>query len=258
MDLGLANKRVLVTAGAAGIGRAIASQFVVEGARVVVCDIDPNALQEARDTLGVSAVEADVTSSAAVAKLFEEVDRLLGGLDVLVNNAGISGPSKLVENLQDDEWASTLSVNLNGSFYCARSAIPRLKSAGGGSIINISSMAGLYPFAMRAAYCSAKYGVIGLSDVLAKELGEFNINVNAICPGNVDTPRLERVSVMLAEAKGLPVEEIRRTVRNGASMKRLVDTKEIAGMIAYLCSPIGRIVSGQTIAVDGQTVSTEF
>ncbi|RUV54123.1 SDR family oxidoreductase [Mesorhizobium sp. M5C.F.Ca.IN.020.29.1.1] len=258
MDLALENKRVLITAGAAGIGRAVAEHFAAEGAKVLVCDIDPGAIESVQPSTGIVAVGADVSKSEAVAKLFEEVDRRLGGLDILVNNAGTSGPSKPVEAVSDDEWRATLGVNLDGAFYCARSAVPRIKQAGGGSVINMSSTAGLLPYSLRTPYCTAKYGVIGLTDVMAMELGPHNINVNAICPGNVDTPRLERVNLMAAQSRGLPIEQIRQTVLNQASMRRLVSVHEIASMIVYLCSPQGRIISGQSIAIDGQTLATEY
>lgn len=258
MDLGLKNKRVLITAGASGIGRAVAEKFVAEGARVLVCDIDAAAIDNARSIDGIHAVAADVSDSASVSELFKEVENQLGGLDILVNNAGISGPAKPLESLSDDEWKSTLSVNLDGAFYSSRSAIPLLKEAGGGSVVNMSSVAGLFPFALRSPYSTAKYGVIGLTEVLARELGPFNINVNAICPGNVDSPRLDRVNAMTAKAHGLSVEDVAQRVVNQSSMQRLVSVHEIASIIVYLSSPQGRIISGQSIAVDGQTLATEF
>ncbi|MEI8703001.1 SDR family oxidoreductase [Mesorhizobium sp. ISC15] len=258
MDLGLDNKRVLITAGAAGIGRAVAERFAAEGAKVLVCDVDPKAIQSVQPSAGMVAVAADVSKSDAVAKLFEGVDRLLGGLDILINNAGISGPSKPVEAVSDDEWRATLAVNLDGAFHCARSAVPLIKAAGGGSVVNMSSTAGFLPYSLRSPYCTAKYGVIGLTDVMAMELGQHNINVNAICPGAVDTPRLERVQQMAAQSRGVPIEQIRQAELKSFSMRRLVSVQEIASMILYLCSPHGRIISGQSIAIDGQTISSEY
>ncbi|RWK24925.1 SDR family oxidoreductase, partial [Mesorhizobium sp.] len=198
MDLGLEHKRVLITAGAAGIGRAVAERFAAEGAKVLVCDVDPEAIQSIQPSTGMVAVAADVSIPESVTKLFAEIESRLGGLDILVNNAGISGPSKPVEAVSDEEWRSTLGVNLDGAFYCARSAVPLIKAAGGGTVINMSSTSGLLPYSLRSPYCAAKYAVIGLSDVMAMELGPHNINVNAICPGAVDTRRLERVQLMAA------------------------------------------------------------
>ncbi|GLR45322.1 3-ketoacyl-ACP reductase [Mesorhizobium amorphae] len=258
MDLELKSKRVLITAGAGGIGRAVAERFAAEGAKVLVCDVDNAAIENVLKTTGMHAVPADISNSGAVAKLFEDVDRHLGGLDILINNAGTSGPSKPVEAISDDEWRSTLAVNLDGAFYCSRSAIPLIKAAGGGSVVNMSSTAGFLPFSLRSPYCTAKYGVIGFTDVLAMELGQHNINVNAICPGAVDTPRLERVQQMASKSRGIPIEQIREAELKMYSMRRMVSVQEIASMILYLCSPHGRIISGQSIAIDGQTISSEY
>ncbi|TWH01750.1 NAD(P)-dependent dehydrogenase (short-subunit alcohol dehydrogenase family) [Nocardioides sp. J9] len=258
MDLGLSEKRVLITAGASGIGWAIARQFVAEGAQVLVCDIDAEAIARIDPGTGVMAIRADVSNSESVDYMFQEVQRRLGGLDVLVNNAGTSGPARPVESVSDDEWRATIGVNLDGAFYCARSAVPLLKEAGGGTVINLSSVAGLFPFAWRSPYSTAKYGVIGLTEVLARELGKHNINVNAICPGNVDSPRMERVFAMNAQSRGISVEEISAAVRNQNSMQRWVSVDEVASVIAYLCSPQARIISGQSIAVDGHTIATEY
>ncbi|MER9883875.1 SDR family oxidoreductase [Mesorhizobium sp. M0118] len=258
MEMGLSNKRVLVTAGAAGIGRAVAERFAAEGAKVLVCDVDPAALESVDPSSGINAASGDVSQSKSVAELFEQVDRRLGGLDILINNAGTSGPSKLVEDVSDEEWRATFSVNMDGAFYCARSAIPRIKAAGGGSVVNMSSTAGFLPYSRRSPYCAAKYGVIGLTDVLAMELGPHNINVNAICPGAVEGPRLERVWQMAANSMGVSIEEIREREFKLFSMRRLVSKQEIASMILYLCSTHGRIISGQSIAIDGQTLATEY
>lgn len=257
MDLELANKRVLITAGANGIGRAVAESFASEGANVLVCDIDAEAVESVESGTAFHAVIADVSSSEAVAKLFSEVENHLGGLDILVNSAGVSGPAKPVQDLTDQEWRNTFAVNLDSSFYCARQAIPLLRKAGGGSVVNFSSICGVLPYLYRSPYCSAKYGVIGLTEVLAKELGPDNINVNAICPGSVDSPRLERVILMTSKATGVPVEELRQAELTKTSLRRLVGMKEIASMILYLCSPHGRIVSGQSIVIDGQTNATD-
>ncbi|RNJ42778.1 hypothetical protein B5V01_22520 [Mesorhizobium erdmanii] len=258
MDLQLENKRVLITAGAAGIGKAVAERFASEGAKVLVCDVDSHAIENIQAETGILAIAADVSNSEAVATLFEQVAIHLGGLDILINNAGVSGPSKSLAALSDDEWKTTLAVNLDGSFYCARSAIPFIKQSGGGSIVNMSSVAGILPFPLRAPYCTSKYGVIGLTEVLARELGSDNINVNAICPGNVDSPRAERVNLMAAQSRGVPVEQIREAALKQTSIRKLVSVQEVASMILYLCSPHGRIISGQSVVIDGQTNAAEF
>ncbi|MER9714021.1 SDR family oxidoreductase [Mesorhizobium sp. M0174] len=258
MDLALKDKRVLITAGANGIGKTVAEHFVAEGAKVLVCDVDDEAIRSAEEKANVIAIKADVSDSKAVAKLFEEIDRRLGGLDVLINNAGTSGPSKPVEDVTDEEWRATLAVNVDGAFYCARAAVPRLKQAGGGTVVNMSSTAGFLPYSLRTPYCTAKYGIIGLTEVMAMELGPHNINVNAICPGNVDSPRLERVNQMASASRGISMEQINKTMLAQQSMRRLVSMHDIADMMIYLCSPQGRIISGQSLAIDGQTIATEY
>ncbi|MER9407644.1 SDR family oxidoreductase [Mesorhizobium caraganae] len=258
MDLGLKNKRVLVTAGAAGIGRAVAERFAAEGARVLVCDVDAEAIQSVLPSSGIGTIATDVSRAEPVAKLFGEIESRLGGLDILVNNAGISGPSKPIETVSDEDWRTTLGVNLDGAFFCARAAVPLIKAAGGGTVINMSSTAGLLPYSLRSPYCAAKYAVIGLSEVMAMELGPHNINVNAICPGSVDSRRMDRVQAMAAQSRGVSIEEIKERELKLYSMRRLVNVEEIASMILYLCSPQGRIISGQSIAIDGQTIATEY
>lgn len=190
MDLGLRDKRVLVTAGAGGIGCVIAERFVAEGARVAVCDIDDAALEEcAAQTPGLLALRADVAVSADVGSLFARLQQSFGGLDVLVNNAGVSGPTKPVEEVTDEEWNRTLAVNVTGQFYAVRAAVPMFRSVGGGAIVNMSSVAGRMGMPMRAPYSTSKYAVRGFTDVLTIELGALNVRVNAILPGLVNGPR---------------------------------------------------------------------
>ena len=190
MDLGLRDKRVLVTAGAGGIGCVIAQRFVAEGARVAVCDIDDAALEEcAAQTPGLLALRADVAVSADVGSLFARLQQSFGGLDVLVNNAGVSGPTKPVEEVTDEEWNRTLAVNVTGQFYAVRAAVPMFRSVGGGAIVNMSSVAGRMEMPMRAPYSTSKYAVRGFTDVLTVELGALNVRVDAILRGLVNGPR---------------------------------------------------------------------
>jgi NAD(P)-dependent dehydrogenase (short-subunit alcohol dehydrogenase family) len=187
MDLGLRYKRVLVTG---GIGCVIAQRFVAEGARVAVCDIDDAALEEcAAQTPGLLALRADVAVSADVGSLFARLQQSFGGLDVLVNNAGVSGPTKPVEEVTDEEWNRTLAVNVTGQFYAVRPAVPMFRSVGGGAIVNMSSVAGRMEMPMRAPYSTSKYAVRGFTDVLTVELGALNVRVDAILPGLVNGPR---------------------------------------------------------------------
>ena len=186
--------RVLVTAGASGIGRAISDLLIARGARVHICDVSDDFLAEFRSAHRDSgATKADVASEADVSRLFAEVESSLGGLDVLVNNAGVAGPTGGVEDIRPEDWRRTIDVCLTGQFLCAHHAVPMLKSAGGGAIVNLSSAAGRFGYAFRTPYSAAKWGVIGFTHSLAKELGPDNIRVNAILPGIVEGPRMTGV-----------------------------------------------------------------
>ncbi len=251
---GLAGKRVIVTAGAAGIGRATAEAFEDAGARVFVCDIDEEALADlAAKRPGIGHIRADVAEEANVDRLFDEALAALGGLDILVNNAGIAGPTGPVETLDLEGWKRCLAVNLDGMFLCTRRAVPEIAKAGGGSIVNLSSTAGLFGFPNRTPYATAKWGVIGLTKTLAMELGPRGIRVNAICPGPVAGARIERVIAADAKVTGRTVDETREAYLRTNSLRTFVDAADIAGMILYLCSDLGRRITGQALAVDGGT-----
>jgi NAD(P)-dependent dehydrogenase (short-subunit alcohol dehydrogenase family) len=245
-------QRVLVTAGAAGIGRAIVDALVEAGARVHVCDVDEAALAAFREAVpGAGATRADVSDEADVERLFDEVAAGLGGLDVLVNNAGIAGPTGAVEEIAPADWRRCLEVDLTGQFLCTRKAVPLLKQAGGGAIVNMSSAAGRLGYAFRTPYAAAKFGVIGFTESLAKELGPFNISVNAILPGVVQGPRIERVIAARAEQLGLAYAEMEQQYLEKVSLRRMVTAQEVASMVVYLASPLGRGVSGQSLGVCG-------
>ncbi len=246
--------RVMITAAATGIGRAIAEAFLENGASVHICDIDEQALAACRGALPeIGTTVADVSDPDQVDLFFEHAITHLGGLDVLVNNAGIAGQTAPVEEISPQVWDRTMAVNINAQFYCARRAVPLLKAAGGGSIINMSSAAGLFGYALRSPYTASKWAVIGFTKTLAMELGEFAIRVNAICLGSVDGPRMDRV--IAAEAKALNVAP--EVVRNGylkqVSMRTFINPRDIANMILFLCSEAGRKISGQALSVDGHT-----
>ncbi len=161
MNTSAKDLRVLVTAGAAGIGLAIARTFRDHGAKVHVCDVDDKALAALDKGIGRS--KADVASVAQVDRLFADVQGALGGLDVLVNNAGIAGPTAIVEEIKVEDWDRCIAIDLNGMFYCTRKAMPMIKAAGGGSIINLSSIAGRLGFPLRTPYAAAKWAVVGFT-----------------------------------------------------------------------------------------------
>jgi NAD(P)-dependent dehydrogenase (short-subunit alcohol dehydrogenase family) len=245
-------QRALVTAGASGIGRAIVEALLAAGARVHLCDVNEDALAEVAAALPtVSASRADVADEGNVDRLFADLEASLGGLDVLVNNAGIAGPTAPIEEIEPADWRRCLEVDLTGQFLCARRAVPLLKAAGGGAVVNISSAAGRFGYAFRTPYSAAKWGVIGLTQSLAKELGPHNISVNAILPGVVQGPRIERVIAARAEQLGLAYAEMERRYLERVSLRRMVTAQEVAAMVVFLASPPGRAVSGQSLGVCG-------
>lgn len=251
---GLVDKRVLITAGGAGIGRAIAGAFCTAGARVHICDLDAEALADARNQwpeLGTTVT--DVAEPDQVDRLFGEALGRLGGLDFMINNAGIAGPTAAVEDCDLADWRHTLAVNLDATFYCARHAIPALKAAGGGAIVNMSSSAGLFGYPLRSPYVAAKWAIIGFTKTLAMELGPHGIRANAICPGPVSGPRMDRVIAAQAQARGVPEQQIRDTYTRHVSLRSFIDPEDIANAVIYLCSPAGAKVSGQAFPVDGHT-----
>lgn len=244
--------RIVVTAGAGGIGLAIVEELVSHGCRVAVCDVSENSLKELRDRHPhVLAMGADVSDEGQVARFFDAVITEFGGLDALINNAGIAGPTGSVEDISPAEWRRTVEICLTGQFLCARLAVPELKRQGGGSIVNISSAAGRFGYAYRSPYSAAKFGVVGFTLSLAKELGPQGIRVNAILPGIVAGPRMEKVISDRAGQVGVSIEEMRTRYLQNVSMRRMVDPDDIAATTAFLLSKGGRNISGQLIGVDG-------
>lgn len=252
LPVDLSGERVVVTAAASGIGLVIAQAFQARGGKVAICDVDDRALEAAETALpGALIQRTDVGDPADVAAFFAAVERGMGGVDVLVNNAGIAGPTANVEDVEPDALGSTLGVNVGSQFHCARHAVPGMKQRRKGVILNVSSIAGRLGFPMRTAYAASKWAVVGLSKSLAIELGEYDIRVNAILPGHVRTDRFERVVAAKAEAVGLPVDEMRRQYLDVVSLKRNVEMADIANMALYLASPFGRNITGQAISVCG-------
>jgi NAD(P)-dependent dehydrogenase (short-subunit alcohol dehydrogenase family) len=252
MDTGMKGKRVVVTAGAQGIGLAITEAFVAAGATVHICDINDDFLAAAKAKLpGVSQSRSDVSSEAQVDAMFAELGTRWGALDVLVNNAGIAGPTARVEDTDLAGWRDTIAVNLTGPFLCTRRAVPLLKAAGGGSIVNLSSIAGRLGFPLRTPYSASKYGVIGLTETWAMELGPSKIRVNAILPGIVAGDRQERVIAAKAASYGIGHEAMRQRLLDKVSTRSMVSAQDIANQILFICSPAGSAISGQSLSVCG-------
>ncbi len=246
--------RVMITAGAAGIGLAIAKAFLAAGHRVHVCDVSGDALAAvAKANPGLKGANVNVADPDAVDRWFEAALKDLGGLDVLVNNAGIAGPTAAVEDMSVEGWRQCLAVDLDSQFFTARRAVPVMKQQKSGSIINLSSTAGLFGYPFRTPYAAAKWAVIGYTKSLAAEVGRWNIRVNAICPGSVSGDRMDRVIAAESKSTGRTEASLREEYTSGVSMKRFVAPEEIADMVLFLSSPAAAMVSGQAIAVDGHT-----
>lgn len=249
---GLKGQRVLITAGVAGIGYAIAQTLHAQGARIAVCDISETAVAEAKSRFPMfETMVADVSCDADVNRMFDTVADKLGGLDALVNNAGIAGPTGGVDEINPADWRRCLDICLTGQFLCARRAVPLLRQAGGGAIVNMSSAAGRHGYAFRTPYSSAKFGVIGFTQSLAKELGPQRIRVNAILPGIVEGPRMDGVIRDRAQQLGVSDDEMKQKYVEKISLRRLVSPYDVAAMVAFLLSDAGANVSGQSLGVDG-------
>ena len=252
MQIDLSGKRALITAGCAGIGRAIADQFIASGATVLVCDVAPTAVEAYLQSYPDGHAEcADVASGVAVSMLFDVLIDRLGGLDILVNNAGVSGPTKPVDEVTVEEWTRTLEVNLTGAFLCVGHAARLFKAQRSGSIINISSAAGRLGMPLRTPYSSSKYAIRGLSDALAVELGEYGVRVNAILPGLVDGARGERVIREQAASRGMTYDDYLPHLLHNISLHVAVSEQDVAAMATFLASDHARYVSGQSIGVCG-------
>ncbi|NML48432.1 SDR family oxidoreductase [Ramlibacter sp. G-1-2-2] len=245
--------RVLVTAGAAGIGAAIACAFAEAGARVHVCDVDRSALDRlATEAPGISSSVADVAIEKDVHVVFDDVLNTLGGLDVLVNNAGVAGPTGAIEGMDAGHWERTVAVNLNSQFLFARQAVPLLKaSRSNPCIVAMSSVAGRLGYAYRTPYASTKWAIVGMTKSLAIELGPQGVRANAILPGTVEGARMEDVIAARASTLGVSVEAMRWEYVRKSSLRRMVTAEDVAALALYLCSPAARNVTGQAISVDG-------
>ena len=244
-------QRVLITAGAAGIGREFARAFAANGAKVFVCDIDETSLAAlAREIPGLTARRFDMPLRAEIERMVPEAVAALGGLDVLINNAGIAGMTLPVEQYPPDDWDKVVAVNLTAMFDVTRLAIPHLKQSKAGCIVNMSSVAGRYGFANRSPYAATKWGVIGFTKTLAIELGPFGIRANAIAPGAVDGDRIQRVFRGRAQISGRSMEEVQAEAFAQQSIGGFIDPKDIAQLAVFLASDAAKSISGQVLPID--------
>jgi len=251
MDLDIKGLRVLITAGGSGIGLRGVEAFLREGAKVHTCDVDKEALAALKTAHpSVTQSVCDVADRAQVAALFKDALKALGGLDCLVNNAGIAGPTGPVHEIHPEDWDRCLDVTLTSQFNCTRLAVEHLKQSRNASIINLSSAAGKFGFPNRSPYAAAKWGVIGFTKTLAMELGAFGIRANAILPGPVDGDRIRRVFAAKAQVAGTSMQAIQDATLANASIKRLVPPDQLADMMVYMASPRASTLSGQAISID--------
>lgn len=242
----------VISAGAAGIGRAIADAFVDAGARVAVFDVAQDAVDDftAAHPKMIAQV-VDVSDRAGVEAFFDHVSERFGGLDVLVNNAGIAGPTAKVEDIDPAAWDATIAINLTGQFECARLAAPYLKASGNGAMVNIASVAGRLGYANRTPYAASKWAIVGFTKSLAIEMGPDGVRVNAILPGIVEGPRMDGVIQARADAIGTSFDEMRDEYLGKISLRRMVSMQDVADMALFLCSPAGGNISGQALSVCG-------
>jgi len=239
----LTGMRALVTGGGSGIGAAIAARLKSGGAAVVIADADPTTTPD---------VVADVADTVAVDEVFAHVRNTLGGLDILINNVGVAGPTAAVDEMDPDAFDQCVRINLGSMFRCTRVAVPMLRELPG-SIVNLSSSAGIFGYPLRSPYAAAKWGVVGLTKTWAMELGSAGIRVNAICPGSVGGERMDGVIAREAAVTGASPDDIRAAYEKQVSMGSFVDASDIAEAAAFLSSPAARFISGQVLGVDGHT-----
>lgn len=252
----------IVSAAASGIGLAIARGLSADGWRVYVGDRDHAALRElAISDPALAGFACDVSDPGSVETFYRAVKTDLArgklcGIDLLVNNAGISGPTARMEDQPVEDWLQTIDVNINGTFLMTRLAIPLLRAkAPGSSIITMSSNAGLLGCPLRGPYVASKWALIGLTKTLAMELGPEGIRANALCPASVEGPRIDRVIAADAAARGLSAEEVEAEYKRQSSLRTFATNADIVGMVRFLTSPAGQRISGQALAIDGHTES---
>lgn len=250
----LENKVAIVTGGGGGIGRAIAIRFSREGAAVLLAGPTEEKIKaveaEIRNDGGRAlAVLTDVADEASVQRMVSGALDEFSQIDVLVNNAGIAGPTALVPDVTREDWDRTFAINLTGAFLCAKYTFPHMIDRRSGCIINITSIAGLQAYAYRSPYCASKWGMIGLTQTFAEEGGRFGITANAIAPGPVRGPRIERVIRSRAEEMKLPYEEVVGQYVEPTALKRMVEEEDIAAMAAFLASDEGRNITGETLNI---------
>ena len=256
-QLKLLNKKIIISAAADGIGWSIAQECMLNGAIVYISDKNKQFLDEiSKHDLYEKQLFLDRVNAHEVQEVenyFNKIKNNVDSIDALINNVGIAGPTGKLEELNINDWKETIDININSHFYYNKFSIPLIKKNNGGSIINLSSTAGLFGFPLRSPYTASKWAVIGMTKALAIELGEFNIRVNAICPGAVSGDRMKRVIVAKAKSLSVKEEAIKKDYESMVSLKTFVDKKDISNMAVFLLSEEAKNISGQVMTVDGNT-----
>ena len=258
MPKSLKNKKIIISAGASGIGWATAKVCLSKGAIVYLCDIDDKSLNKIKKhpltNKKLFAYECDASDEDEVSGFFNQINKKTQKIDALINNVGVAGPTGTVEKLSSNDWEKTLKINVVSHFYFTKLAIPMLKKNKGGSIINISSGAGIMGFPLRSPYAASKWAVIGVTKTLAMELGKFKIRVNAICPGTIKGERMIRVIRDKANFLKISKKKIEKEFVSMASMNCWIYEEDIGKMCSFLISEDGERISGQSIPVDGNAI----
>ncbi len=244
----------IVTGGGRGIGRAISIELASRGIDIVIADLSPDEMAETKEQIeeiGQSALcaQTDLRDAESVSSTVENALSEFGSIEILINNAGISGPTLPCEEISVDEWDQTISTNLRGAFLMCRGVLPSMKEHEYGRIVNISSVSGKRPVSNRTPYAASKLGLVGFTRSLASEVGEYNINVNTVCPGSVAGPRIERVFRNYAEARGTNSEAVKESELKKSARHELVRPESIAQLVALLCSSETSQMTGQDINV---------
>ena len=246
------NQKVIVTAGGSGIGFEIAKCFLLNGADVFICDNSPSTLNDATQKCdGLKGVVADVGLTSDVEKFVSAASHEMGGIDVLVNNAGIGGPRAPLEEISYEDWNETININLNGMFYCIKNVAPIMKAQKSGTIINISTASAKVALPLRSPYVASKVGVLGLTHTVAREYGPFGIRCNAILPGLIDNDRGRRILNNHADENNIDFEEAEQSFLKYISLRTWIDPSEVGELAVFLASPAGRNITGQQIGMDG-------
>ncbi len=250
----LKDKVAIITGGGSGIGRAISLAFASEGAIVVVTGRTFARLKEVADDInskgGVArAIAANITDEINVQEMVAQTVKEYGQIDILVNNAGIPGPTVNIADMKLDKWNEVLSINLTGAMLCSREVLANMIVRKRGSIINISSVGGMSGFPMRSPYCVSKMGIIGLTETMAIEVGDYNIRVNCISPGAVRGDRVISAAKAKGKALGIHYEKILEGLTKDYSLKRLVEPYEIATAAVFLASDDASAITGHTLVV---------